>query len=117
MTFIFFNLTNVKQGYVYIMSNQARTTLYIGVTSLLDMRILQHKSGNKPSFTKMYNLFDLVYFEPISGMDQAIKREKQLKNWRKEWKWNLIKEENPDLIDLAKDWYTEEEIELYRNIE
>ena len=50
-------------------------------------------------------------------MDQAIKREKQLKNWRKEWKWNLIKEENPDLIDLAKDWYTEEEIELYRNIE
>jgi len=99
------------------MSNQARTTLYIGVTSLLDMRILQHKSGNKPSFTKMYNLFDLVYFEPISGMDQAIKREKQLKNWRKEWKWNLIKEENPDLIDLAKDWYTEEEIELYRNIE
>jgi len=107
----------VKQGYVYIMSNKARTTLYIGVTSHLDLRILQHKSGQKASFTKKYKLFDLIYFELIQGMDQAIKREKQPKNWHKDWKWNLIKEENPKLLDLAKDWYSNEEIEMYRIVE
>ena len=55
-----------------------------------------------------------MYYETIWGMQNAIDREKQLKNWHKEWKWNLIKEENPDLIDLAKDWFTDEEIKEYK---
>ena len=106
----------MKQGYVYIMSNKNRTTTYIGVTSNLERRILEHKSGCGSAFTKRYNLHDLIYFESIWGMLNAIKREKQLKNWHKDWKWNLIKGENPQLNDLAIDWYTKEEIEEYKQM-
>lgn len=49
----------------------------------------------------------LIYFESIIGMDTAIKREKQLKRWKKNWKWNLIKQNNENLIDLAAEWYSE----------
>ncbi len=106
----------MKQGFVYIVSNKNRTTLYIGVTSNLKRRILEHKSGHGSVFTSRYNLTDLVYFEQISGMQTAINREKQLKRWHKDWKWNLIKEGNPELKDLAEDWYTPEEIVEYRKM-
>jgi len=99
----------MKTGFVYIMSNLNRTTIYIGVTSDLERRILQHKMGVGSKFTTKYKLYSLVYFEEIQGMQNAIDREKQLKNWHKEWKWNLIKEQNPKLEDLAKDWYREED--------
>ena len=56
-------------------------------------------------FTKKYNCVRLLYYESFSTPTEAIKREKQLKNWRREWKWNLIKAENPDLTDLSSDWY------------
>jgi putative endonuclease len=102
-----------KEGFVYIMSNKNRTTLYIGVTNDLEVRVLQHKAGLS-AFTKKYNLFDLIYFERILGMQDAIAREKQLKNWHKDWKWNLVKEYNPELLDLAADWFTKEEIEECR---
>jgi len=104
----------MKDGFVYIMSNKNRTTIYIGVTSNLERRVLEHKSGCRASFTKRYNLFDLLYFEKISGMQNAINREKQLKNWHKDWKWNLIKEENPELNDLAEHWYTEKDIKEFK---
>jgi len=52
----------------------------------------------------------LLYFEQITEMGNAIKREKQLKNWHKEWKWNLIEEQNPTLADIAMDWFTSEQI-------
>jgi len=100
----------MKAGFVYILSNKNRTTLYIGVTSNLEQRILQHKSGCGSVFTSRYHLTDLMYFEEIQGMQNAINREKQLENWHKAWKWNLIKTENPKYIDLAADWFTEEEI-------
>jgi len=100
----------MKEGFVYITSNKNRTTLYIGVTSDLERRVLEHKTGKGSIFTSKYNLTDLLYFEQIMGMQNAIDREKQLKNWHKEWKWNLIKEENPDLADLAADWYSDKEI-------
>lgn len=103
----------MKTGYVYIVSNKSRTTIYIGVTGDLERRSLEHKSRNGSTFTKRYNLFDLIYFEEINGMQDAIDREKQLKRWHKEWKWNLIKESNPTLMDLAKDWFTSVEIEEY----
>lgn len=54
------------------------------------------------TFTKKYNCLDLIYYESSWSIDEAIAREKQLKNWHKEWKWNLIKEFNPDLKDLSE---------------
>ena len=95
----------MKQGFVYMVSNKNRTTLYVGVTNNLERRILEHKRGTGSAFTSKYNLTDLMYFEQIDGMLNAIKREKQLKNWHKEWKWNLIKKENPELKDLSDGWY------------
>ncbi len=94
---------DMKTGYVYIMSNKNRTTLYIGDTSNLRRRFLEHKSGQN-SFTKRYNLHDLLYYEIKQGMMNAIKREKQLKKWHKDWKWNLIKQQNPGVKDLAEGW-------------
>lgn len=94
-------------GYVYILSNDARTTLYIGVTSNLEARILDHKVGHGSEFTSKYKLTDLIYYEEIAGMEEAIFREKQLKAWKKTWKWQLIGTANPKLLDLAKDWYDE----------
>jgi putative endonuclease len=94
----------MKKGYVYIMSNKNRTTLYIGVTNDIKRRVYEHKEGIGSVFTSRYNLTELLYFEEIAGMKNAIRREKHLKRWHKEWKWNLIKEHNPRLKDLSKDW-------------
>jgi putative endonuclease len=90
----------LKQGYVYIMSNQYRTTFYIGVTSNLEGRIWEHINNEGSAFVKKYRLYDLLYFEHFDRISDAINREKQLKNWHKDWKINLIKSENPDMKDL-----------------
>ena len=90
-----------KVGYVYILSNFKRTVFYIGVTSDLETRIQKHKNNQGSSFTKKYNLRYLMYFEEFSNIEEAIEREKQLKNWHREWKINLIKEFNPDMNDLS----------------
>ncbi len=90
----------MQHSYVYILSNKNRTTLYIGVTSDLKLRIQQHQQKVGSEFTTKYNVTDLVYYEEYSDINQAIQREKQLKNWRREWKLNLIKELNPDMITL-----------------
>ena len=95
----------MRKGFVYIMSNKNRTTFYIGVTNAIKRRVLEHKFGNGSAFTKKYNLVDLVYYEIIEGMAECIQREKQLKNWLRDWKINLIKEDNPEMVDLAADWY------------
>ena len=99
----------MKEGFVYIMSNKNRTTLYIGVTSNIEQRVKSHKKGVGSVFTSKYNLTDLLYFERIMGMQNAIDREKQLKRWHKDWKWELIKKENPRFDDLAAKWYEGEE--------
>ena len=91
----------MSKGYVYILSNIERTTLYIGVTNNLNQRIWQHKQGIGSKFTSKYKLTILLYAEEHQSITDAITREKQLKKWHKEWKWNLIKRENPELID----WY------------
>ena len=101
----------MKKGYVYILSNKKRTVLYIGVTSDIERRILEHKARIGSSFCRRYNITDLMFFEEFQGIELAIEREKQLKNWHRDWKWNLIQEENPALLDLAFDWFTSEEIE------
>ncbi|WP_093140268.1 GIY-YIG nuclease family protein [Ulvibacter litoralis] len=90
----------MKRSFVYIMTNKYRTTFYIGVTANLQKRILEHIEGVGSKFTSKYNLKDLIYFEEFSDIEQAIAREKQLKNWHKGWKLNLIRETNPKLETL-----------------
>ncbi len=92
--------TVLKNGYVYIMSNRLCTTLYVGVTADLKNRIAQHKNGIGSTFTSKYFLTHLVYYEQLFSMNTAIQREKQLKNWRRDWKMNLIREHNPHFVDL-----------------
>ncbi|MBA6253772.1 MULTISPECIES: GIY-YIG nuclease family protein [unclassified Colwellia] len=93
----------MKQPHIYIMTNIKNTTLYIGVTSQLVQRVYQHKSKLTLGFTNKYNLNKLVYFESFETMYDAITREKQLKNWRRAWKKNLIEQMNPNWLDLSKD--------------
>ncbi len=90
----------MKGGCVYIMSNKSRTTFYIGVTSSLKNRIADHKNGIGSEFTSKYKLTDLLYFEEFPDIYQAIDREKQLKNWHRQWKINLIKSVNSEMNDL-----------------
>lgn len=93
-----------KGGYVYIVSNKKRTVLYIGVTANLAMRIAQHKCGSGSVFTRRYRCYDLIYFEKFDTIVDAITREKQLKNWKREWKLDLIREMNEKLEDLSIDF-------------
>tara|TARA_R110002049_G_scaffold22979_2_gene81516 strand:- start:1831 stop:2076 length:246 start_codon:yes stop_codon:yes gene_type:complete len=74
-----------------------RTTFYIGVTANLSARLEEHFNEIASVFTKKYNVKDLVYFEEYLDIKQAIAREKQLKNWKRQWKINLIREVNPNL--------------------
>ena len=93
----------MKRSYTYILSNENRTMLYIGVTGDLPRRMIEHKNGTGSAFTQKYSLNHLIYFEEFTAVDQAIAREKQLKNWHKDWKWNLVKEQNPELKDLFEE--------------
>ena len=104
----------MKTHYVYILSNKIRTTLYIGITNDLGRRIFEHKTGHGSAFCKKYNIIDLLYYEEYPSIVDAITREKQLKSWHREWKWNLIKKENKNLLDISKDWFTREEYENIR---
>lgn len=90
-----------KNCFVYILTNTSNTTLYIGVTSNIERRINEHKSGLIEGFSKKYKLKKLVYLEDYNDINQAIGREKQLKNWHREWKLNLIKSLNPNFEDLS----------------
>ncbi len=94
----------MKQSYVYIMSNFGRTVLYIGVTNNIERRVLEHKSGIGSKFTGKYNCVYLIYYERMQDISQAIKREKQLKTWKRDWKMKLITELNPNLDDLSENW-------------
>ncbi|MEM6721203.1 MAG: GIY-YIG nuclease family protein [Bacteroidota bacterium] len=91
----------MKKSYIYILTNKYRTTFYIGVTSDLKARLMQHASGIGSEFTRKYNLTDIVYFEEFLDINQAISREKQLKNWKRDWKIELIKKLNPTLETIS----------------
>ena len=90
-------------AYVYIMTNQRRGTLYTGVTANLAARVRAHKLGRGSKFAAKYNLKRLVYFEGCEDIAQAIAREKQVKKWRREWKFWLIEEVNPQWRDMSRD--------------
>jgi len=89
-----------KISYIYIMANKPKGVLYIGVTSNLVNRAYQHKNNLIAGFTSQYNLYFLVYYEIFDNIREAITREKQLKNWKRQWKIELIEKENPDWKDL-----------------
>jgi putative endonuclease len=82
-------------AYVYILSNKYRTTFYIGSTVDLRRRLTEHRRGKGDGFTSRYNLTQLVYFEELPTIHEAKARAKQLKNWHREWKVNLIKGKEP----------------------
>ena len=94
-----------RSYYVYILTNFTRSVFYIGVTNDIHLRVLQHRNGEGSVFTSKYKCQYLLYFEEYFQIDEAIAREKQLKNWQRKWKEELIRTENPDLRDLAADWY------------
>jgi len=95
---------NLNNAYVYILSNKNRTVLYIGITNDLERRVAEHKSGISSGFTKKYNVSELLYYEVFDKIIDAIKREKQLKEWKREWKIDLVKTMNLEMLDLAVDW-------------
>lgn len=95
----------MNSGWVYIMSNKNKNVFYVGVTNNLERRVFEHKTVTIEGFTKKYNCKELVYYEEFQNITDAISREKQLKNWHREWKINLIKSLNSDFIDLSKEWF------------
>ncbi|MEO6117793.1 MAG: GIY-YIG nuclease family protein [Methylotenera sp.] len=88
------------QPCVYILASKRNGTLYIGVTSDLIKRIWEHKSDLVQGFTKQYQVHDLVWYETSENMESAIVREKQLKEWKRQWKLDLIEKTNPYWNDL-----------------
>ena len=90
-----------KQYYVYVLTNRTNRVLYIGVTNNLERRIFEHKNKLVEGFTKKYNLDKLIYYEVTNDIQSALEREKQLKNWHRDWKINLIKSFNPTWNDLS----------------
>jgi putative endonuclease len=89
-----------KGGYVYIMANRYRGTMYIGVTAYLPHRVIQHRDDKGAAFCRDYGLKRLVYMERHEDIRDAIRREKAIKKWNREWKFRLIEEGNPDWRDL-----------------
>ena len=91
-----------KTYYVYILASKQNGTLYIGVTNDLVRRISEHREGLAPGFTKTYGVKRLVYFEVFDDIEQAIRREKRLKKYKREWKMNLIQQGNVGWRDLTE---------------
>lgn len=95
-----FKVIIMKENFIYIITNKNNTVLYTGVTSNLPARIIQHKSKDGRGFSNRYNLYKLVYFEVYSHIDEAIKREKQIKAGSRQKKIDLINSLNPSWTDL-----------------
>jgi putative endonuclease len=90
-----------RRGYVYILASQKNGTLYTGVTSDLAGRLLQHQTGIGSKFAARYGVMRLVWFEEHDWVIDAIKREKAIKKWPRQWKIKLIEENNPHWHDIA----------------
>jgi putative endonuclease len=91
----------MAEFFVYILASRYRGTMYVGVTNNLTRRISEHKSGAVPGFTTKYKVNVLVYCEPYSSILEARARERVLKRWRRDWKFELIEAQNPDWHDLT----------------
>ena len=90
-------------GWVYMMANRYRGTLYTGVTSDIAARVVQHREGKGSEFCAKHGLTRLVWAEFTTPIDEAIAHEKRLKRWRRGWKFDLIEKANPEWRDLFDD--------------
>ena len=93
----------------YLMANFRNGTLYLGVTSDLPTRVLQHKRGRHDGFSKQHGCRMLVWYEEFETIIRAIAREKAIKHWRRDWKLALIEGGNPDWRDRSEGWFPWEE--------
>ena len=89
-----------KQPCVYILASKTNGVLYTGVTSDLRSRVSVHKQDLMDGFTKRYGVHRLVYYEMLDSMEAAIRRETQIKKWKRAWKVRLIQKMNPEWRDL-----------------
>lgn len=94
----------MKTYYVYIMTNKNNNVLYTGITNNLERRVFEHRNKFIKGFTEKYNINKLVYYEETDDVGEAIYREKQLKNWHRQWKVNLINSFNKEWRDLSEDF-------------
>jgi putative endonuclease len=90
----------VKQFYVYILASKRNGTVYAGVTSDLVKRVWEHKNKLVEGFTEKYGVDKLVFYEVHTDVENAIRREKQIKKWNRSWKLRLIEGKNPEWKDL-----------------
>ena len=90
----------MKGGWVYVMADRYRGTIYIGVTSNLPARIYAHREGRGSKFCAQYGLTRLVYAEQAPTIEEAIAREKAMKKWNRDWKIDLIERHNPNWLNL-----------------
>ena len=96
----------MRGGWTYIMTNHARGVLYIGVTADLAARVSQHRAGEGSIFCAKYRLTRLVLAERHDTIDDAIRREKLLKTWKRKWKIELIESANPNWRDLWTEFFS-----------
>lgn len=92
----------MKTYYVYIMTNVDNTVLYTGVTDDIERRVAEHKNHTLKGFTDRYNVTKCVYVEEYGSINDAIMREKQIKGWSRERKFDLINTTNPALKDIGE---------------
>ena len=90
----------MKPGFVYIMASQKNGTIYIGLTSNLIQRVVQHREGSADGFTKEHGCKMLVWFDAYDDLQEARRRELQMKEWKRSWKIKRIEERNIDWVDL-----------------
>jgi putative endonuclease len=93
----------MERYFVYITANKKGGNLYVGSTDELIRRIGEHKSSRNDNYTKNSGIHNLVYYEEHKSLEDAIKRERQIKRWKREWKINLIEKFNPEWKDLYED--------------
>ncbi len=89
-----------RQPCVYILASKKRGTLYTGVTSNLAKRIWEHKNNLVAGFTSRYGVHNLVWYEMSDTMGSVIQKEKEIKNWKRKWKIELVEQSNPEWRDL-----------------
>ncbi len=93
----------MAEAYIYILASRRNGTLYVGVTTDLARRIVQHRNGQAGGFAAKYKVHRLVHAEPFDDIATARRREKALKGWKRAWKIELIERDNPEWRDLFED--------------
>ncbi len=93
-----------KKYYTYILTYERNHIFYVGVTNNIERRIYEHKSATYGTHVGHFNINKLVYFEEHSDIRIAIRREKIIKKWKREWKINITTAQNPNLKDLSEEW-------------